>query len=151
MNYFGNENLIDPENKKVLLHDRKRCTARGVSCPWCVLSGGEGWQSGEGEGRWEVGWVDTVDLGSDCGTPLPPFPILVMARGYPDLGPDWVSPPLLSLPSPILVLAWRRGTLTSDLTGVSPPRKGPGTRDCEGTWNQRLGYPFSLPVNWQTK
>ena len=73
-NTFANGVLITKENeisfnKKVLLRDRKRRTARCVSCPWHVLFGGVwrgGWTlpvlvlAGGGMGWGERAWEDVL-------------------------------------------------------------------------------------------
>ena len=89
--------IKNKQKKKVLLHEHKRRTARGVSFLWCV------WSGGQGEGypcpvRGEGGW------GYPCprtwlGYPLPPATGLTtgLTGVPPEKGPvtrDWGTPPV---------------------------------------------------------
>ena len=100
-------------NKKVLLRDRKRDTARGLFCPWHFLAGGEGGipvlvPSGDGERVLQSRPVEGRRVGSG-------HPSQVQGQGYPLLhkGPG------------------TRGWGTPSPIPLSPER----------TWYQRLGYP----------
>ena len=122
-------------NKKVLLHARKRFISRGLASTCSLVWRGEG---------------------KEC------TPVLVLAGdgggATPCPGPDWgrLRYPELLPPTP-LARTWDR---TFDRTSDKPegyPQKGPVTRDwvplpLERTWDQRLGYPFSPlhPVRLRT-
>ena len=104
-------------HKKVLLHDSKRCTTRGISCPWCVLSE-EGGRMVPCPRTW-LGYPHPVPTPpfpqprSDLSTPSPipgphpclhplplPHPLARTWLGYPlpslgkDLGPETGTPSL---------------------------------------------------------
>ena len=117
--YFG--------NKKVILYERKRHTARRIlSTPYAVS-----FQGGGGEGGYPIqSWLGTE------------VPIQSLPRGLPYPILAWGVPhPVLSryreVPHPILA----RGYLLPDLAGVP----------ClVGTWDQALGYPSTPRKDLET-
>ena len=100
------------QNKKVLLHERKRHTARRVSStPPAILSWGGypilGWVvslSGWGVPHLWMGGTPSLD---EEGTPsLAGVPPIWTWLGYPMSGPGWGTPPLQDLPGVLPIWTW---------------------------------------------
>ena len=134
--HIGNPNDSEQESQKVVLRDRKRCTAHGVSCPWRVLSGEWGGRGGgcPCPGTWlgyphpHFPWERTWDQSLGYPPPLPRKGLGTRYQGR-NLGPEamgYPSPRWTNLKHYVpsyfvrkISMKFTARTLTTELTSFS--------------------------------